>query len=380
MRLTPLLIALALLPSPVAVADQLATPAPPRILSLAQRVGSGDMTATLEVVDQTGKTTPVLDQLPLGGMSLGVHQATGRWAMTFFQLSNGDPLQLDGKAVSKPDDRNTLVLGDLTGVISHAYGDKGCTSKKKACFETPVAWSDDGAYVFVESLGSSWGTIGRWNFGKKPKRAVITAKKPGTLMIAPGGKRAAYVGKDGVHVVTFPKAKKKAAKIKPTKQAVVAPDLLMSSVYPIGDRLYWFRREPTEQKQGWFEAYDLVTKQTITLLEAPTEFYMMRGGFLSTGPRATVLFGVDAEFERADIYEVGADGKATVIARDVAQLLDVSADGRYVLVTRRKEPKKGNVPGNTEQLVIIDLDTRRDAQVSSGSGDQILDAGFVPAT
>ncbi len=379
MRLMPLVAALALLPAPAAIADQIAPPpTAPHVIAVAQRERAGDSTATLAVYDGSGTATPLIDAMPLASMHLGVHQATGRWALVFHQLSNGDPLQIAGKAVSKPDARNTLVLGDLTGVTAAVYGDKACTNAKKACFETPRAWSPDGAYVYVESLTSSWGTVGRWSFGKKPKRAVITAKKPGALSISPDHTRAAYVAKDGVHAVKLPAAKKKATKIKATKKPTVSPDLLMSEVYPIGDKLYWFRREPTEQKQGWFEAYDLTTKQTTQLLEAKTEFYMPRGGFVSTHARGTVLFGYDADYERAEIYEA-AGGQVTLITRDVRQLLDVSADGRYVLVTRRKDPKKGDVSGNPEQLVIIDLDTRRDVQVIDTTGDKVTGAAFVVA-
>lgn len=380
MRLLPLALLLALAPEAAAIKVQ-PPPDAPRVLVLSQSEKAGDSTSTLALYDGAGvQLGTLLDQLPLAGMDLLVHADTGRWVLTYHQLSNGDPLKLDGKAVSKPDDRNTLVFGDLAGVVAATYGDKACTNKKKACFETPLAWSADGAYVYVRSLASSWGTTNRWSFGAKPKLAAITAKKPGALTISPDLTTATYIGKDGVHVLRFPKPAKKPKKLKATKKAVVSPDMLFGEAWPINGKLYWFRREPTEQKRGWFEQYDPATKTTTAMLEAKADYYLPRGGFVSTRARGTVLFGHDSAFERADLYEF--DGTAaTLITKDVLQLLDVSADGRFALVTKRKDPPKLDVVTNPEHVVIVDLVTHREvARIDTGGdGRNILGAAFVSA-
>lgn len=354
--------------------------APPPVLALTENVTPGASAHVLEVLTPDAAPTVVLDQLPMGSYGLAVDEATGRWAMTFGQLSNGDPLMIGGKAVSKPSSRNTLVLGDAASVTATTYGDPGCTSKKTACFETPTTFSADGAYVFVRSESSKAATLSRWSFGKKPKRAAVTDGKIGGLRIAPDGAHAAYLGKDGVHVIAWPAQKAKAAKVKASKKAVVAPDLMMGDAFPIGGRVYYFRREPKEQKDGFYEAYDLASKQTVSLHQAAQDFVIPRGGFLSTGPRGTVVFGDDTGFERADVIEVTGD-QAAAIAHDVRQILDVSADGQYLLVTRRKDPSQGDTLANPERLVIIELATGKDVAVLDPGGDgiTITAAGFTSA-
>jgi hypothetical protein len=377
MRVPAGLLGVLLLVQP-ATADEVAVPdaqAPP-VLYLAGQSHAG--TAKLAVITAAGdRTQSLLDDVPLGSYGLAVHPATGRWALTFGQLSNGDPLKIADKAVSKAGDRNTLVLGDLTGVVATTYGDPGCTSKKRACFETPHQFSADGAYVFVDAMTSSTVTLSRWSFAKKPKRSALTDKKHGGMEIAPDLKRASYLDKDGIHVVAWPAQKKKAAKIKLSKKAAVDPDLLMSGPWPIGDRLYWFRREPVEQKRGYFEAYDLTTKQTVVLREATADFPMMNGAFLSTGPRGTVLFLDDVlgNFNRLDVFEATGD-QSVAIAHDIRQMLDVSPDGRFLLATRWKDVKVGETGTNPEVLVIIDLQTKREISALE-VGVRINDAAFV---
>jgi hypothetical protein len=376
MRLRLGLVTLLALARP-ALADEVA--APPSVLYLAEHDHAGP--SALAVITPTGdRTQMILADIPLGSYQLEVHAATGRWAMTFGQLSTGDPLEIGGKAVSKLD-RNTLLLGDTSGVVATTYGDPGCTSVKRACFETPKAFSSDGAYVFVQAETSSASTLSRWTFGKKPKRAAVTDKKHGWMEISDDGKRASYLDKDGIHVTTWPAQKKKAAKLKLTKKAVVAPDLLMSGPWPIGGRLYWFRREPVEQKRGYFESYDLATKATTVLREATADFPMMNGGFVSTGPRGTVLFldDVKANFNRLDVFESAGDAAATVVAHDVRQLLDVSPDGRYLLATRWKDVDLGETGTNPEVLVIIDLQTKAEISVLE-VGVKIDDAAFVTSS
>jgi hypothetical protein len=174
-RLLPFALLLALAPPAAAIKVQ--PPAdPPNVLVLSQSDKAGDSSSKLAVYAPAGQETVILDGIPLGSMQLAAHAATGRWAMTFGQLANGDPLVIGGKTVSKPLDRNTLVLGDLAGVTAAVYGDKACTNKKHACFETPLLWSADGAYVYVRSEASSWAVIDRWSFGKKPKLAAISGK------------------------------------------------------------------------------------------------------------------------------------------------------------------------------------------------------------
>ena len=350
---------------------------PPAVIALVEQMGPGDPPRDLALLGADGSRAVLLDHLPLGGYQLAVHPGTGRWALSFGQLSNGDPLVIAGKAVSKPLDRNTLVLGDRDGVVTITAGDPGCTSKKRACFETPRWFSTDGAYVFILAESSSRAVLSRWVWGKRPTRAAITDARHGGLALAPDLTRASYVADDGVHVIALAPQKAKATKVTLSPRAVVNPRLLMSDAWPIGSRLYWFRREPAKQQRGYFEAYDLDTGRTVALHEATADFPMMRGGFLATGARGTVIFGDDVGFERFDVYETTADG-ARAIAHDVHQLLDVSADGRYLLATRRTDPAHGEALANPESLVIIDLDSDQDvATLAVGAAAKVDQARFI---
>lgn len=363
-------------------------PGAPDVLVLSTKIQAGTAPPLqLTRLTPRGEATIVLDALPTGSYHLDAHQATGRWLLTFGELSNGEPLTIGGEAVSN-DVTNTLVLGEGDKVVATTQGDRTCTRNKKVCFEQGRGFTPDGAYVFVESMRSTWSTWGRWTFGARPKRVEVVDKKLGAgLAVSPDGKTAAYVAKDGIHVTAWPaqpaSAKKKAPKLKATKKAVANPTVLMSELWPIGDRVYYLRREPVEQKLGWYEAYDAGDRKTITLLQAPTEFPM---GYdtpvRSTGPRRTAVFTADVGFERRDLYEVAEDGDAPVrLAGDVRQLLDVSDDGRYALLTRRKDPAKGNTIDNPELLVIFDLVDRRDVKVLDvrGTGTVIEGAHFVAA-
>lgn len=340
-----------------------ADPAPPSVLVLAERAAPGINDLSLAVIAPDGSRRAMLDALPLASYALAAHAATGRWVLTFHQLPDGDPLVIAGAPVSKPNHRSTLVFGDGTGVVATTLGDPACTSKQRACFETPRWFSTDGGYVFVRSEASSWTSLGRWTFGAGAKRAAIADRTTAAeLEVAPAGGRAVYRGRDGVHVTTWPTQptgrRARAIKVPVARRATFDPQLLMSSVWPIGDRLYYFRRDPDHQEVGWYESYRLTDRTTVALRQAAAAFPMMRGQFLSTGPRATVVFADDVGYERAQVYEVGADGAVTAVVADVCQVLDVSPDGRYLLVTRRLDPRQGETGTNPERLVIVDLTTR----------------------
>jgi hypothetical protein len=176
---------------------------PPPVVYLAEAVGEGN-TYTLGVADPaTGAFTTILGKLPSGvSTQLAIDAPTRRWAFTFHQLSNGDPLFLDGTLLSEPLGVHAVLTGqlDTPGYVVLA-GDPACHSKSRACFETPIAFVAGGQLLVTRSEGSSWWM---WN-----QRVLTAAAKPVpivdkaltraglALTIGTDGKRAAYTGKRG---------------------------------------------------------------------------------------------------------------------------------------------------------------------------------------
>src|SRR5688572_19936247 len=146
-------IAAALLAPRVAAADS-----PPPVVYLAEAVGEGN-TFTLGVADiAAGSFATILGKLPPGiSTQLAVDAPTRRWAISFHQLSSGDPLFLDGQLLSEPDGPHVLLTGQV-GAPGHTViaGDPACHSKKRACFETPIAFVAGGKLLVTRSEGSSW--------------------------------------------------------------------------------------------------------------------------------------------------------------------------------------------------------------------------------
>lgn len=374
MRTLLSLIALAL-PLAAAHADE---PAPPTVLALTERTFAGGHEVALRRFAPDG-VHDVLVGMPLATYHLAVHAGTGRWVLAFHQLGNGDPLTIAGQVVSKPDDRATLVFGEGDRVIAAVYGDPACTSKVKVCFESPVRFSADGAYVFVQSEASSWVTWGRWTFGAKPVRAAIAdARTASSLAVDDLGKRAAYQGKGGaVYVTAWPAPVAKARKLTAAKKATVTLPLIMSAAVPVGDHLYWFRRDPADQAVGYFEAWSLTARKVVATQRAAASYPMLRGALVPVPARGAVAFVDDTGFERGTLWELGAAG-ATALAADARQVLAVTADGRFVLATRRKDPPRGNAVDNPERLVVIDTVAHAERVIDAGEGIAVTAGSFVP--
>ncbi|MBK7077758.1 MAG: hypothetical protein IPH44_36220 [Myxococcales bacterium] len=372
------LLCLTALAAPLATAHA-DEPGPPAVLALTERTFAGGHEVALRRFDADGAARAVQAGMPLGTYHLAAHAGTGRWVLSFHQLSNGDPLTIGGLAVSKPDDRSTLVFGERDQVVATIYGDPACTSKVKACFESPVRFSPDGAYVFVQSEGSSWATWGRWTFAPKPIRAAIAdARTAAALAVDDLGKRAAYQGKGGaVYVTAWPAPAAKARKLVAAKKATVTLPLIMSAAVPVGDHLYWFRRDPADQAVGVYEAWSLTARKVVATQRAAASYPLVRGALVPVPARGSVVFVDDTGFERGTLWELGPAG-ATALAADVRQALAVSTDGRFVLATRRKDPAAGNAVGNGERLVVIDTVAHAERVIDAGDDAAITAGAFVP--
>ena len=151
-------------------------------------------------------------------------------------------------------------------------------------------------------------------------------------------------------------------KVKPTAKPTLSPRALMSNVTPIGDDLYYVRRDPAPPQPTWVERYDLTTKQVTRVFQLPAGTPdWSNSAFLSTGPRQTVLFTHDPTFARGDLYEARVgDATPTRIARDVPDPARRVAGRplRPVQPVPGSEPEPGRHQPRA-RLVILDLVTRR---------------------
>lgn len=362
-----LLTAAALLTARAAHAD-----GPPPAIYLAEAIGEGNI-YTLGAADpSTGTITPIVTKVPAGVQTqIAVDAPTRRWALSFHQLSNGDPLFLDGKVLSEPDGPHVLLTGQLdTPGYTVLPGDPACNSKKRACFETPIAFVAGGTLLVTRSEGSSWWM---WN-----QRALTATAKPipivdkalaragVALTIGTDGKRVAYLGKkkSDLWVAGWPAPTDvaKPAKVKAAKKRVAAPPLVLSDPSLVGDHLFYFRRKPDDQS-GLIATWDLVRNTEIEVFRFPDPAPLWHHRFLSAASRGSVFFQHDAAFERADLYEVSlSTWQVKKIAGDMRELLDVSPDGRFLLAAAYAEPDPGKRKVFDQALVVIDVDTGKEVR------------------
>ena len=176
---------------------------------------------------------------------------------------------------------------------------------------------------------------------------------------------AAYLGKRGGVFVTALPALTTAARpsvIKPARARAAAPPVVMSDPAPVGGHVFYFRRDPADQRVGFIAAWDLAARTEREVFRLTMPFPMWSYRFFPT-PRGTVVFQDDVAFERATLHEVTLSTWAvTQVGADVRQLLDVSPDGRYAVAAAYAEPDPDRRRKKVfdQQLVVIDLERRRE--------------------
>jgi hypothetical protein len=344
---------------------------PPPAVYLVEAIGNRNE-HTLGLADlAAGTTTDILKTIPMGVQDeIAVDAATRRWAITFQQGSNGDPLFLDGKVLSEPLGVHAIVTGqlDTPGIVTLG-GDPACHAKKRACFETAIGFVAGGQLLVTRSEGSSWWM---WNqraltAGAKPSPVVdkALARSGNSLAIGSDGKRAVYLGRKSDLWVTAwpaPAAVAKPPKVKAAKKRVAAPPLVMSEPSLVGDHIFYFRRNPDDQS-GLIAAWDLVRSTEIEVFRFPDSAPLWRHRFLHAPSRGSVFFQHDASFERADLYEVSlTTWQVKKVGTSVRKLLDVSGDGRYLLCAAYAEPDAAKRKVFDQYLVVIDADTGKEAR------------------
>lgn len=345
---------------------------PFRAIALVEEIAPGKNNVFLGRVGAGGFST--VCELPPGAHGLAVHASTGRWVLSTSPNGEAALPKLGGKVSPAPAGVATLVFGqDEKGILDVSAADPKC--KSPACFDGVVGFGKDGESVVVESLTNPETRLSRYGFAAPHKRTSVLERRGAVQpTLDADEKRVAYLTeKEGLFVEDAPTGKAKAARV--TKPALLMDAPLLLS----GARLFYFRREPVEQKQGFLEAWDLSAKKALPVFTLPMDYPMWNEGFFQAGEQ--VLF-VDASKAPAGgalwVFST-AKLEPRQVAEDVVRVLDVSADGRAVLVVRRKDPKRGDYADNPELLQLLAIDDGKvlgevDTQVT---GARIRKAGLL---
>ncbi len=363
-------------------------PLAPPVVYLA--VGADSLVAVGVADLAAGTFTPARGDLPLGvAQELAVDVASGRYALTFHQISGGDPLLVDGVARTTELGPSVILVGTVgSDALTTMPGDPRCVSTKTACFESVVRFEAGGAVLITQSLASRWWMWNRRTVGAAARlRPIIDRKlaRAAPPAVSATGDRAAYFAKDQLFVTAWPRqTAAKLAKVKPARKAVASPTMVMSAPTMIGDRVYYFRREPVEQKVGMIAAFDLATGAEELVYTLPEEFPLWDHRVLPDAARGTVLFQHDVQYERAEILEAtpGSSAAPRVVARDVRELLDVSADGTFILCSAFAEPDPTKRKDQAQELVVIEVATgtevaRRTVSTPTSAHTTVYDARFA---
>ena len=321
-----------------------ARPRPPAVLAY-------DWTTGLVRLDDAGRQ--VVLAAPVEGRVLAhsyqpliVEEATGRWFLT---------RQAKGRTARTW----TLVFGDRRGATAEVAGDPRCGGRGPACFEVPLGFAADGASVLTLSMHAAGFTLGRYGFGVAGRRELAGKAIATRLAIAPTQDRAAYVSRGGLTLIDWtaggprPKARGEQVKLDGTLDRLVMLDeaLLFRRRVTGRDRRVATTLEILDRATGDRE---VVYQPRHELAWAPLE-----------APARGSAFVHDCDHARGDnacdVVEVTVAGARTM-ARGVARALDVSADGRYLLVLRHPRDRAARATAWPD-LVVLDLATGQDAVV-----------------
>ena len=321
-----------------------ARPRPPAVLAY-------DWTTGLVRLDDAGRQ--IVLAAPVEGRVLAhsyqpliVDEATGRWFLT-------------RQAKAKTARVWTLVFGDRRGATAEIAGDPRCGGRGPACFEVPLGFAADGASVLTLSMHATGFTLGRYAFAVAGRRELAGKAIATRLAIAPTQDRAAYVSRGGLALIDWtatgprPKAPGQLVKLDGSLDRLVMLDeaVLFRRRVTGRDRRVTTTLEVIDRATGDRE---IVYQPRHELAWAPLE-----------APARGSAFIHDCDHARGDnpcdVIEVTAVG-ARAMARGVARALDVSADGRYLLVLRHPRVRAGRATAWPD-LVVVDLATGQDAAV-----------------
>lgn len=267
-----------------------------------------------------------------------VHPGTGRFALAMSTVGTEtwDETLGDRKVTLGPAVPMQLVIGSVgKGIETVFTGDAGCIPAR--CFEAAWSFSADGSRLYTQLVASGYTLVRSIPVAAPAAAALVFDKRKskrtaGPPAMSPDQKRIAYPGTNELYVEAMPAVPvdaRKKPKLSKQSKAVAKPNLLMDAAVGVMDDVIFFhRREPKEQKEGYIEAYDVKQKKTTRVYTFAQEFPFWGGVFLGSIPSRTVVFRAERK-----LLAVSLDDMTTrTLAEDVNELFDVSVDGRHALV------------------------------------------------
>ena len=275
-----------------------------------------------------------------------VDEASGRWAIT---------RQAKGAAKRAW----AVMIGDAGGATGEFAGDPTCGGSGPACFEVLTAFTPDRGGVLALALHAAGFTLARYDLATGAREQLAGKAIANRLALAATHDRAAYVSRGGLTLVDWtargprPKARTRRVKVSGELDRLVLLDdavLVRRRVVGRGRRVA-ITVEVIDPASGDRE---VVYRPRHELPWAPVE-----------APARGSAFVHDCDFTRGDnpcdVVEATSVG-ARVMVRGVARALDVSADGRYLLVRRDPRARAGRATAWPD-LVVIELSTGREVRV-----------------
>lgn len=333
---------------------------PPRAMYLVRAITKGKSWHEVGVLDVKAKQqlTPVHRDLEFGMWALAVHPQTGRYALSY----NGELTRFEDRTVTPTKDVVVIIMAELgKGVLSIIAGDPTCI--QGPCYESVNRFSPDGARVLTDIFHKSYTMMNRYSFEAAPARGAFIDKRKvkrhaGRFTLSPDLTQLAYAEGDGVYVEAMPPATSPRAAQKQPRQskALVTRKMLFDSPLLLTPgAVVYFRREPIEQKDGFFEAVDIKSKKVTQLYKFAGGFpFWQTGAFFS--PHAGVVL-VDDDGDHALHAVALAGGSDKILASDIHNILDMSADGRYLLCARA---------GTVQKLLLVDLKLSKLTELGDG--------------
>jgi len=290
-------------------------------------------------------------------LSFVVHPPTGRWALATTVMRDTDFFRLTGYEVAGrelplPRDRagrvkggNFLVLGDRDGVVAVTPGTPEMwTDDGTVRTQSPVVFTQDGSRVLVIAGNSSRIEWWSWSFDAWPEALRVlppgVTDGKGNALVAGEHRTVLMHPRDGVRVATLDPTGTRPWKVG-RRLGQVRRGLLTPLV--LGDTMVFYREGEwgpphgscDESKPGTYLRLELSTGQERVWRRH--EGWCSTVGFVSASSlRRTVYFTESADIVKGSHrlleYALDRDETREVPIQGFTQVLDISADGRLLLV------------------------------------------------
>jgi hypothetical protein len=290
-------------------------------------------------------------------LSLVVHPATGRWALAtavgrdtdFFRLTG---YEVSGREIPLPRDRagrvkhgTFLVLGDRDGVVAVTPGTPEMwTDDGTVRTQSPVMFTQDGSRVLVVAGNSSGLEWWSWSFGVRPEGLRVlpfgVTDGSGNTLVAGEHRTVLRHPREGVRLATLEPTGTRPWKVG-RRLGQVRRGLLTPLV--LGDTMVFYREGEWEAPHGSCNESKPGTYRRLELSTGQERVWRRHEGWCATvsfaaasSLRRTVYFTEFTDAARSGLrlleYALDRDETRELPIQGFTQVLDISADGRLLLV------------------------------------------------